>query len=40
MGEKIMFLIGVGFGGLLMFFVIIRIIAGVENRWEKEQGRR
>jgi len=35
-----MFLLGVWAGGLTMLFVIIRIIAGMHDRWGQNLGKR
>ncbi len=38
MNEMIMFLLGVSFGGLLMLFIILRLIAGMHDRLEQNLG--
>jgi hypothetical protein len=40
MNEIIMFLLGVSFGGLLMLFIILRLIAGMHDRLEQNLGKR
>jgi hypothetical protein len=40
MNEGVMFLLGMSFGGLLMLFVILRLIAGMHDRMEQNLGKR
>jgi hypothetical protein len=40
MNEGVMFLLGMSFGGLLMLFVILRLIAGMHDRMEQNLEKR
>ena len=40
MNEGVMFFLGMSFGGLLMLFIILRLIAGMHDRMEQNLGKR
>jgi len=40
MNEGVMFLLGMSFGGLLILFIILRLIAGMHDRLEQNLGKR